>query len=246
MTRRTPLNVEFLESRALLSAVSARMTTDRSVYSVGQPVQLTFTETNDTNKPIVVDEGPSIDGFVIEQNNTVVWRSNAGINPMFIAVRQIQPGQSLTLTATWNGVPNVGTSTTAVATGTFVVVNQSNPQAKETFQITKTSSSPTSTTSPSPTPPSAPISSTPPSTTPVSPPSPTPLVVTPVASSSAPPSTTPVSPSSPAPIVATSVASSVTSKHHHAVHDNAHHGVAKVTHITQSLPREHHQQPGTK
>jgi hypothetical protein len=221
MTRRTPLNVELLERKALLSELSVGLTTDESVYSVGQSVQLTFTETNHTNKPVLADEGPSIDGFVIEQNGTTVWRSNSGVNPMFIAVHTLQPGQSLTLTATWNGVPNVGNATSSIDTGTFVALNQINPRATATFQIVGPSTQPVtpiSPSSPSPTGPTAPV----------------------------PPSTPPISVPSPAPIVGTPVASSTTSKHHHAVHDNTHHGMAKMTHITQSLSRDHHPRPGTK
>jgi hypothetical protein len=221
MRRRTPLNVESVESRALLSGLSVALTTNASSYEVGQPVQLTFTETNNTSHAVTINEGPSTDGFEIKQAGATVWQSNAGINPLFIVADTLQPGQSLTLTGTWNGVPNVGTSTGAAVTGTFVVVNQLNPTTTATFTITGASSSPTSTSTPSSTSPSAPTSPTPSSTISVSAPNPT-------------------------PVVGTSTTSSSTSKHRHPVHDDAHHGSVKLTHITQSLSKEQHSRPATK
>ena len=139
MARRTALNVESLERRELLSGLSINLTTDASSYQVGHPVQLTFTETNNSSSPVTIDEGPSNDGFIVEQNGSTVWRSNAGINPLFIVADTLQPGQSLTLTGTWNGIPNVGSSTGTAVTGTFVVLNQLAPATTATFQIDSSS-----------------------------------------------------------------------------------------------------------
>ena len=52
MTRRTALMVEPLETRALLSGTSVSVTTDQSTYQVGQPVQITVTDTNNTDMAI--------------------------------------------------------------------------------------------------------------------------------------------------------------------------------------------------
>ena len=89
--------VELLEARALLSSLSTSLTTNQSVYQPGQPIQMTFTETNTINQPVTIGEGPSIDGFDVTQNGKPVWESNAGVNPLFILVKTLQPGQSLTL-----------------------------------------------------------------------------------------------------------------------------------------------------
>ncbi len=139
MARRTALNVESLETRELLSGLSINLTTDASSYQVGHPVQLTFTETNNSSSPVTIDEGPSNDGFIVEQDGSTVWRSNAGINPLFIVADTLQPGQSLTLTGTWNGIPNVGSSTGTAVTDTFVVLNQLAPATTATFQIDSSS-----------------------------------------------------------------------------------------------------------
>jgi hypothetical protein len=97
-----------------LDGLTERLTTDRAFYHAGQTVRMTLTETNITTHPVAVSVGPSIDGFSITHNGAVVYRSNGGMQPMFIMLRTLQPGQSLTLTATWK----------AVGSGTFVVHNQ--------------------------------------------------------------------------------------------------------------------------
>ncbi|MGZ3357094.1 MAG: hypothetical protein ACXVBO_19850, partial [Isosphaeraceae bacterium] len=51
-----------------------------------------------------------------------VWASNAGVQPMFILMRTLAPGQSITQSATWNGQSNIGSARTA--TGHLVVASQ--------------------------------------------------------------------------------------------------------------------------
>ena len=103
MARKIALRVERLEVRALLSGLAFNLTTDKSTYQVGQPVQLTFTETNVSNHAVTVSDGPSIDGFNVTLNGKTIWQSNSGINPQVIEQVTLQPGQSLTENATWNG-----------------------------------------------------------------------------------------------------------------------------------------------
>jgi len=119
----------------LLSSLSTSLTTNQSVYLPGQPIQMTFTETNTSRQPVTVDNGPSIDGFDVTQNGKPVWESNAGVNPLYILIKTLQPGQSLTLDSTWNGVPNPG-QPPIPSGGTFTVTNQLDPQgASATFHI---------------------------------------------------------------------------------------------------------------
>jgi len=122
------------------------LTTNQSVYQPGQPIELTFTETNTSSQPVTVAEGPSIDGFDVTQNGKPVWQSNAGINPLFLLADPLQPGQSLTLQRTWDGVPTPGEQP-IVPGGTFTVTNQLDPQgASATFQIESSSPSSSLTT----------------------------------------------------------------------------------------------------
>jgi hypothetical protein len=134
MARKIALRVERLEVRALLSNVAYSLTTDKSAYAVGQPVQFTFTETNISNQTISVNDGPSIDGFNVTLDGNTIWQSNSGINPLFIQAHTLKPGQSLTETATWNGDTTADPS--IAATGSFAVTNQLAPtSASGTFQI---------------------------------------------------------------------------------------------------------------
>jgi len=143
-THRRPLAVELLESRRLLSSssLSYSLTTDQSTYQVGQPVQMTFTETNTGTRPVTIAVGPSNTGFDVTQNGTLVWVSNPGIQPQFLRAVTLLPGQSETLSATWDGIPDVGTNSTYV-TGTFAVTNQQAPGgASATFAIQPAQSDP--------------------------------------------------------------------------------------------------------
>ena len=126
--------VEGLEQRALLSDLTISLTTDKPVYQPGQPIQFTFTETNNSNHPVNTGDGPSVDGFLVSENGPLVWQSNAGINPLFVRLITLQPGQSFTLKSTWNGVPNQDSP--ILAGGTFSVTNQLAPGgASASFQI---------------------------------------------------------------------------------------------------------------
>jgi Intracellular proteinase inhibitor len=135
MPRRTSLAVESLECRALLSALSASLTTDQTVYQAGQPITMTLTLTNTSDAPASFDYGPSFDGFIATQGEETVWQSNAGINPMWAMAETLQPGASFTLHATWNGTIASGLASTTTA-GQFVVTNQLDPTgASATFTI---------------------------------------------------------------------------------------------------------------
>lgn len=160
MKRRTFLNMEPLEGRSLLSGVSATLTTDASSYQAGQPVLITYTETNHSNRPAFIVAGPSVDVFVVQQNGATVWRSNEGMVPMYLRTDVLQPGQSFTIHAIWDGKEN---GDGAPLSGTFVVSNAFAPAAPPTtFQIAAPSGTnpqppPTPTPTPIPTPVPPPI-----------------------------------------------------------------------------------------
>jgi hypothetical protein len=101
------------------------LTTDRAVYQAGQPVIMTVTETNNGSQPISIEYGPSIDGFFVTQNGVEVWRSNLGPQPLsralFIGLETLQPGQSFSQSATWNGQANEGPQASEMLTGDFQV-----------------------------------------------------------------------------------------------------------------------------
>jgi hypothetical protein len=165
--------------QAPVPGLADRLTSNNSVYQAGQPIQLAFIETNISGHTIKIGDGPSQDGFVVLQDGKIVWRSNAGVTPLYIRLVTLRPGQSLTLTWSWNGVPNTGgASTSSVDLGTFVAFNQQDPAAMATFQIVGSSSQPPSPGSPSPTSPSSPSSPDPSSPSPGSPSIPAPVTAT--------------------------------------------------------------------
>jgi hypothetical protein len=92
----------------LSQGLQVTLTTDHRVYRPGQPIVITLTETNSSQHEVNVVEGPSTSGFVSTRNRRRVWASNAGIQPMFVTSQSLQPGQSITLSATWNGLSNLG------------------------------------------------------------------------------------------------------------------------------------------
>jgi hypothetical protein len=141
MRRSRGLVLETLEGKVLLAAIATpiapvsppiiapvsqglvvKLSTDHQVYRRGQPVVTTLTETNTSQHDITVESGPSLGGFFVTHNGRRVWASNAGVQPMFILVRTLEPGQSITQSATWNGQSNIGPAWTA--TGHLVVGSQ--------------------------------------------------------------------------------------------------------------------------
>jgi hypothetical protein len=141
MRRRTRLSVEQIEPRRLLSALAYSLTTNQSTYQAGQPIDFTFTETNTSAAPVNIAVGPVNSGFDVVHDGVTVWASNTGIQPQFLRLETLEPGQSATLTGTWNGVPNLVPP--SVLTGTFTVTNQQAPGgAIATFQIESASSPP--------------------------------------------------------------------------------------------------------
>jgi len=182
-------SVEGLENKALLSHVAASLvahhvaaahdaqlvetgsmaaalTTNKPTYNPGQVVSMTLTLTNNSNHNETVLLGPSVDGFSITHNGTVIWRSNQGVEPQYIAKDTLRPGQSVTLFGHW----------TATATaGSFVAHNQMYPTSPvASFTISNAPTSPIPPIEPiAPTSPTSPTSLIPP-IEPIIPVSPTP------------------------------------------------------------------------
>jgi len=145
--------VERLEGRALLSAgvrrrdipvappivapanqgVKVVLATDHKVYHQGQPVVMTLTETNTSKQTVTVSLGPSTDGFYVTQNGREVWASNTGPQPLFLLLKTLKPGESFTLSATWDGHSNIGPASSP--TGPLVVHSQVAGAAPVTIQV---------------------------------------------------------------------------------------------------------------
>ena len=144
MQRKRRLDLETLESRALLSGLSFSLTTNQAAYKVGQAIQMTFTETNTSNQSLTVPVKP-VD-FTVAQNNALIWQSNPGNQTLPPTIETLKPGQSVTQTATWDGMtggltaPVSGPPVSAGVNhwGDFVVSNPNVPPGQNltaSFQI---------------------------------------------------------------------------------------------------------------
>jgi hypothetical protein len=122
---------ERLEAHVLLSlaatapaVLSSRLVetlaTDKSVYTVGEPIRITLTETNTTNSDIVLPSMERGAVFTVSHDLTDFWVKGQG--RLSAAGKTLQPGQERTVRVTWNGRPNVGSRSTP-PTGSFQVNN---------------------------------------------------------------------------------------------------------------------------
>jgi hypothetical protein len=115
-------------------SVVATFATDQTDYAVGQPIQITLTETNTSNAPVTVNTGPS--EFQITGGYFLV-ADVSGSGGTQSTTETLQPGQSFIQTATWNGVTNIGTTAGTSPTGSFFVQSENAPLfAGAAFEIT--------------------------------------------------------------------------------------------------------------
>jgi len=129
-------------------SMAVSLTTNQPVYRPGQVVAMKLTMTNMSNGNKTILLGPSVDGLSLTHNGKVIWRSNDGVVPEYIARRIVKPGQSITLTAHW---------TATRAAGTYVVHNQMYPTLAAARFDVFTSPTPVSPTPVSPIPSPPPI-----------------------------------------------------------------------------------------
>ncbi len=148
MARKFGVSVEDLERRTLLSGIAYTLTTDQSVYQAGQPIQIAFTETNTGAQPVTVSLSPT--DFTVSEQHLLgygpVWESNPENDGQPPTLVTLQPGQSVSQTATWDGTVMQTAFQQSTGTNTSLTVNQfgsftvSNPNAPSgdtaTFQIT--------------------------------------------------------------------------------------------------------------
>lgn len=118
-------NLETIEQRAFqgVDRLSAPLVAPRPEQDGLLPFQrdgsvpsdggFTLTATNETRHNVTVWLGPNTDAFSVTQCGKVVWRSNSGVQALYVTAKLLDPGESLALTA----------NRKATTTGTFVVSN---------------------------------------------------------------------------------------------------------------------------
>jgi hypothetical protein len=130
--RKARPGIDVLEGRSLLSSLAYSLTTDKSVYQAGDPVQIRFTETNHGSRPITVLLAPA--DFKITEGNTTVWESNPDSLSQTPTSVTLQPGQSVSQAATWRATQSfMGTEINLW--GSFVASNSNAFKVTAAFQI---------------------------------------------------------------------------------------------------------------
>ncbi len=107
------------------------MTLDKTVYSLGEPVNLTLTITNITNQTINYEHtGLDFDFQVYNGTNNEVYEwSNFIAIPQFIAIVPLQAGASRSDNFTWTQICNFNAQVEGdpVSPGTYYIVGQTGP-----------------------------------------------------------------------------------------------------------------------
>ncbi len=112
------LSVEVLEGRALLSGVSFTLTTDQTTYQMGQPVQITYTETNNSDQTVTVL--PS--DYALElwhDGGELILQMPPWVGGNSANATTLGPDQSITEQKTWNGLWPFDPFNQDYITGTF-------------------------------------------------------------------------------------------------------------------------------
>ncbi len=150
------------------------MTTDKTTYSLGEPVNLTMTITNISTQTIsFTHSGYDFDFQVTNDTNNQIYQwSNFKAFPDIITITQLQPGENISANFTWLQTCNFDLSVQGdpVSPGTYNIIGQSSQTyAIQTtpIQITiqgASTSTPTPTPNPTSTP--SPLSSSTPTSSP--------------------------------------------------------------------------------
>ncbi len=127
----TPVNTGPVTSAPRSSnGLQYTLTADKSVYKVGEAVNLTYTSTNTSTQPITDVIGLPNVFATVTQGNQVIWRTpalvgtgGAGFGPS----SSIPPGASSTYQATWP--QTIGTSGTQAAPGQYAITATLNDTA---------------------------------------------------------------------------------------------------------------------
>jgi len=100
---------------------------DEPGNQAGQPVPMTFTETNTSHQPAAVVVKPPDFTVSSQYSQTVVWQSDPNDVGAPGITEILQPGQSITQKVTWDDIGSQGSLASASAFGLFSVTNQNEP-----------------------------------------------------------------------------------------------------------------------
>lgn len=110
---------------ATATEIATTITTDKTSYKAGDSVTMTLKQTNISDHAVTMTWGPSGNAFIVSKAGATVWQSNDGIQPQYVLVYTLQPGESRTFSAVWNDEPRSANPFTPITgnpvTGTLQV-----------------------------------------------------------------------------------------------------------------------------
>jgi len=119
-----------LQSKAVNGSFELTFSVEKTVYTVGEPVNITLSITNISKQTVdFTHTGMDFDFFVTNDTDNVVYQWSIGrAFPLFVMIEPLQPGENVTATYTWSQTCNANPSTvgTLVSPGTYYIVGKSN------------------------------------------------------------------------------------------------------------------------
>jgi cytoskeletal protein RodZ len=119
-----------LQATSVNGSFELTISVEKTVYSVGEPVNITLSITNISKQTVnFTHTGMDFDFVVTNDTDNVIYQWSIGrAFPMFVMIEPLQPGENVTATYTWSQVCNANTSTvgTLVSPGTYYIVGKSN------------------------------------------------------------------------------------------------------------------------
>ena len=103
------------------SPLTSTLTTEKPTYAANEPVVITLQQTNSSDQPITFLTGSK--RLVVQQNAAHRLHGTTAA----VTVTSLQPGQSISQSATWNGIP-AGSTDNKPASGSFVAYTSGAPQ----------------------------------------------------------------------------------------------------------------------
>ena len=129
----TPLSTSpptALQATSVNGSFELTFSVEKTVYSVGEPVNITLAITNISSQTVdFTHTGMDFDFIVTNGTDNVIYQWSIGrAFPMFIVMEPLQPGENVTATYVWPQTCNSNPSTDGASAqpGTYYIVGKSN------------------------------------------------------------------------------------------------------------------------
>jgi hypothetical protein len=119
-----------LQATSANGSFELTLSVEKTVYSVGEPVNITLAITNVSNQAVdFIHTGMDFDFIVTNGTGNVIYRWSTGrAFPLFVMLEPLQPRENVTATYVWPQTCNSNPSTVgaSVSPGTYYIVGKSN------------------------------------------------------------------------------------------------------------------------